>query len=83
MCVCLFLSFFRAALAAYGDSQARDLIGALAAGLHQSHSKARSEPCLRPTPQLMATRILNPLSEARDQTPATSWFQIGFVSAAP
>ena len=27
-----------------------------------------SEPHLRPTPQLMATRILNPLSKARDQT---------------
>ena len=26
--------------------------------------------------------ILNPLSEARDQ-PATSWFLVGFVSAAP
>ena len=43
--------------------------GAGAAGLHHSHSNARSEPQLRPTPQLMATgRILNPLSEARDRT---------------
>ena len=45
---------FRAAPAAYGDSQARDLIGAVAAGLPHSHSNARSKPCLRPTPQLTA-----------------------------
>jgi len=34
--------------------QARGPIGAVAAGLHHSHSNARSEPCLRPTPQLTA-----------------------------
>ena len=39
-----------------------------AAGLHHSHSKMGSEPRLQPTPQLMATPGLNPLSEARDQT---------------
>ena len=39
---------------AYGGSQARDLIGAVSAGLHHSHSNARSEPRLQPTPQLMA-----------------------------
>ena len=37
---------FRAALAAYGGSQARGLIGAVAAGLHQSHSNAGSESSL-------------------------------------
>ena len=47
--------FFRAAPVAYGDSQARGLIGAVPAGLGHSHSNARSEPHLRPTPQLMAT----------------------------
>ena len=46
---------FRAAPMAYGGSQARGLIGAVAAGLHQSHSNARSELHLQPTPQLMAT----------------------------
>ena len=40
---------------AYGGSQARALIGAVAAGLHHSHSNSRSEPCLRATPQLTAT----------------------------
>ena len=41
----LFL-LFRAALVAYGGSQARGLIGAVAAVLRQSHSNARSDPCL-------------------------------------
>ena len=51
---CLF-AFFGAAPAAYGGSQARSLIGAVAAGLHHNHSNAVSEPSLRPTPQLPAT----------------------------
>ena len=46
---------FRAALAAYGGSQARGLIRAVAAGLHHSHSNAGSKPNLPPTPQLTAT----------------------------
>ena len=32
------------------SSQARGQIGAVAAGLHHSHSNARSKPCLPPTP---------------------------------
>ena len=35
--------------AAYGGSQARGLIGAVAPSLRQSHSIAGSEPRLRPT----------------------------------
>ena len=56
-----FLSFclFRAAPVAYGGSQARGPIGAIAAGLHHSHSNVGSKVHLRPTPQ---RRILNPLS---------------------
>ena len=58
----LFVYFFchfsfcllRAAPAAYEGFQARGQIGAIAASLHHSNSNARSEPCLRPTPQLMA-----------------------------
>ena len=45
----------RATPVAYGGSQARGLIGAVAAGLHQSHSNVGSEPHLQPTPQLTAT----------------------------
>ena len=57
---------FRATPAAYGGSQARGLIGAIAAGLHHSHSHARSELRLPPTPSSWQHRILNPLGEARD-----------------
>ena len=46
---------FRAAPTAYGGSQARGLIGAIAVGLHHSRSNTRSKLCLRPTPQLTAT----------------------------
>ena len=51
---CLF-AFSRAASMAYGGSQARGRIGAVAAGLHQGHSNSGSEPHLQPIPQLMAT----------------------------
>ena len=59
----IFLSLFfsclyRAAPMHIGDSQARDLIGAVAAGLCQSHSNAGSKLCLQPTPQL--TPMLDP-----------------------
>ena len=50
---CLF-AFSRATSVAYGGSQARGLIGAVAAGLHHSHSHAGSKLCLRPTSQLLA-----------------------------
>ena len=42
----LFVSYFRAAFEAYGGSQARGPIGAVAASLYHSHSDAGSEPCL-------------------------------------
>ena len=64
----VFFCLFRSAPAAYGGSQARGRIGAVAAGLHHRHSNTRSQPCLQPTPQLMAMPILDLLSEARDQT---------------
>ena len=47
--------FSRAAPTTYGGPQARGPIGAVATGLHHSHSHTRSEPHLRPTPQLTAT----------------------------
>ena len=40
---------------AYGSSQARGQIQATAASLRHSHSNARSDPSVRPTPQLKAT----------------------------
>ena len=66
LCFCLFVCFVFclfaiswAASAAYGGSQARGRIGAVATGLrqshsNQSHSNAGSEPRLQPTPQLTA-----------------------------
>ena len=51
----VFLLFFWTASAAYGGSQARGLIGAVAASLHHSHSNARFKPHLQPTPELVAT----------------------------
>ena len=50
-----FFVFSRATPVAYGDSQARGLIGAVAAGLYHSHSNTGSEPSLQPTPHLTAT----------------------------
>ena len=50
---CLFAISW-AAPPAYGGSQARGRIRAVAAGLHQSHSNTRSKLHLQPTPQLMA-----------------------------
>ena len=47
--------FFRTTLTAYGGSQARGPIRAVAAGLRQSHGNARSELHLQPRPQLTAT----------------------------
>ena len=64
-CFCLFC-LFRATSAAYGGSQARDPIRAMAASLH--HSNTGPKPCLQPTPQLTQCQVLNPLSKARDQT---------------
>ena len=48
-----FVFLFRVVSTAYGGALARRRIGA--SGLHHSHSSSGSEPCLRPTPQLMAT----------------------------
>ena len=50
---CLF-AFSGAAPVAYGGSQARGLIGAVAASLHHSHSNTGSKPRPQPTPQLRA-----------------------------
>ena len=51
-----FFLLFRAIPVAYGGSQARGQIGAVAAGLHHRHSNARSKARLHPTPQLVATQ---------------------------
>ena len=50
-----FFGLFRAPPVAYGGSQGRGQIGAVAIGLHHSHSNAGFKPHLQPTPQLTAT----------------------------
>ena len=63
------LCLFRNTPKAYGGSQARGQIGAVAASLCHSHSNSRSKPHLQPTPQLMTTlNPFHPLSAARDRT---------------
>ena len=47
---------FRVVPVAYGRSQVRGQIGAVATGLYHSHSNTRSEPHLRTIPQLTATQ---------------------------
>ena len=54
---------------AYEGSQARDLIEATAAGLHHSHNNAKSEPRLRPTPQLMAMPDPQPTERGQGLNP--------------
>ena len=74
---CFVLFLIRTAFAAYGGSQARGHVRAIAAGLHHSHSNTGSRLHLRPTPQLMAmpdpygslTHWASPGIE-----PETSWF---------
>jgi len=53
---------------AYGSSQARGRIGAVAAGLHHSHNNAGSSRICDLYQRSGQHWILNPLSDARDQT---------------
>ena len=74
-----FFLLFRSTPMAYGSLQARGQIGAIAAGLHYSHSHAGSEPSLQPTSQLTAT--LDPLThwEGPRIKPTFSWILVRFV----
>ena len=51
----VFCLFSKAAPMAYGGSQTRGPIGAVAPHLLHSHSNMGSKPRLQPTPQLMTT----------------------------
>ena len=72
-----FFGHFRVTPMAYGSSQARNRIGAAAAGLRHSHSTTGSKTHLRATPQLQQRWILNPLSGIK---PTSSWILIVFVT---
>ena len=85
--VCLFwfgfvFCLFGTTPTAYGGSQARGPIGAVAAGLCQSHSNARSEPCLTYTTVHGNARSLTHWMRPGIE-PATSWFLVRFVSTEP
>ena len=68
---------------AYGGSQARGLIGAVAAGLHHSHSNTRSEPHLQ-TYTTGHSSAGSSTNWARPGIkPATPWFLLRFISAVP
>ena len=75
----IFFFFFKAAPEAYGSSQARAWIKAVAAGLHHSHSNVGSEPCLWPTQQLIA--MPDPLAHwvRPGIEPTSSWLLVKFV----
>ena len=64
----LFFCLFRATPVAYGGSQARGLIGAVASGLCQDHSSVGSSCVCDPQHSSRQCQIFNPLSEARDHT---------------
>ena len=64
-----FFGLFRAAPAAYGGSQARDLIGGAAAGLYHSHRNMGSELHLWHTPQPRATPDLQPTEQGQGSNP--------------
>ena len=75
-----FFGLFRAEPVAPGSSQARGQIGAAAASLHHSHSSARSELCLQPTPQLTSnTRSLTHWARTGIE-PTSSWMLVGFLT---
>ena len=63
-----FVLLFRAALAAYGSSQARDQIGAAAASLCHSYSNQDQGQVCNLHHGLWQRHILNPVSEARNWT---------------
>ena len=58
-------AFSRATPTAHGGSQARGLNGAVATGLHHSHSHVGSEPCLQPIPQLTAMLAPQPPEQSQ------------------
>ena len=79
--VCLFVFFFRAAHSAYGGSQPRGLIRAVANGLRHSHSTCK----IWAASETYTTAHGNTGSltcwERPGIKPAISWFLVGFVSA--
>ena len=77
-----FFIFFRATLAAaYGSSQDRGQIGAVAAGLHHSH--VGSEPCLETYTRAHSNAGSPTHGERPGFESASSWILVRFVSPEP
>ena len=81
----IFLSFYlsRATPSAYGGSQAGGPIGAVATGLHHSHSNLGSEPRLQPTPQLTSTPDPQPTEQHQGSNPKPHGSQSDSLTTAP
>ena len=65
---CLYFAISWATPAAYGGSQARGRIGAVATSLHQSHSNQDLSRVCNLHHSSRQRQIVNPLSKARDRT---------------
>ena len=74
---CLFFFFFRATPGAYGSSQARNLIGAVAASLQHSHSNTRAKPSATYT---TAHGNAGSLTGAGMVVATSSWILVRFVT---
>ena len=79
----VFLPFLGPLPPAYGGSQARGLIRAVAVGLHQSHSNVGSEAGLQPTPQLTATPDPQPTEQGQGSNPQPHSSWLGSLTTAP
>ena len=67
---------FRASPTAYGSSQARGRIRAVAAGLHHSHSNTESKPGLRAPPQLTAILDSRPTEQGQGLNPHPHGYEL-------
>ena len=74
---------FRAAPVAYGGSQGRGLVRAVAVGLCQSHSTSGSEPRLQPTPQLTAMPDPWPTERGQGSDPHPHGYQLELLTSEP
>ena len=68
---------------AYGGSQAWGRIRTAASDLCQSDSNTGSEPCLQPTPQLMATPEPQPTELGQGWNPQPHGHQSGSLTTEP
>ena len=73
---------FRASPAAYGSSQARGQVRAVAASLRHSHSHTRSKPHLCIPHSLCNTRFLTHWAGPGIK-PASSWILVRFLTTEP